>query len=616
MSDDNKNNNTSEAAGDSAVPESGITDPRDSDVLCGRGGAALRHPGNQTYRRLVNLNKGLYITCLKTEKLKISRSIVAAIREQNGRFLEKDPKQQNCWFDIGDKKAVEKTSQALREGQPRLRKKIVEMGGGVAGTAAFMEAQYGHTGLYNPEQVGLTSANNLGGGPVSDSQNAAVIAQRNMLRQQDITSMQPPSMGSLSSSSQRGDMHPDRLMQRLSLSDVSGLTSTSASPAMESRGMAQRMHRMRNSHNMNNHLGIQESQHSVMSDFSLYGGTVHSFSTASGQYEPNNLNPLSAPLNNDSLSTLQMETSFRKSLAGLASLPQNSGHFSSGGIDNFSLHSMDMSGHTPIPVSSINGTAGFSIGSVASGSTSNSRGGGGGDKMMGPMDRRRVFAKMKYDRPPSDRRPKASSSSSQMPAASGHSNSDGMQEFNMLESSGSIFSNFSSFDVSNHAATSQTTTDMASRQQQLQQQQAQQQQQQSQQSQQQQPHSQQQSHRPRDTYVPPKPIVETAKVIDHSRMNAYSDVMGAGSRHSIMSGLSRISDTSIDHSIFSDLSRKIGNVSTRSLAMSEISTMDIAERDNESTASTRNLGGGAATFHLAPSVIDEAKNDPPLEFQY
>ena len=25
-----------------------ISDPRETDVLCGRGGAALRHPGNQT----------------------------------------------------------------------------------------------------------------------------------------------------------------------------------------------------------------------------------------------------------------------------------------------------------------------------------------------------------------------------------------------------------------------------------------------------------------------------------------------------------------------------------------------------------------------------------------
>jgi len=104
-----------------------IADPRETDVLCGRGGAALRHAGNQTYRRLVNLNKGLYITCMKTEKLKISRSIVAAIREQKGRFLERDAKK-GVWFDIGDKKAVEKTSQALREGQPKLRKEMVARG--------------------------------------------------------------------------------------------------------------------------------------------------------------------------------------------------------------------------------------------------------------------------------------------------------------------------------------------------------------------------------------------------------------------------------------------------------------------------------------------------------
>ena len=119
-----------------------IHDPRENDVLCGRGGAALRHPGNQTYRRLVNLNKGLYSTCLKTEKLKISRSIVAAIREQQGRFLEKAPNREEAWLDIGDKKAVEKTSQALREGQPKLRQKIAEMGGAGAAVDPFELSSY------------------------------------------------------------------------------------------------------------------------------------------------------------------------------------------------------------------------------------------------------------------------------------------------------------------------------------------------------------------------------------------------------------------------------------------------------------------------------------------
>ena len=30
------------------------------------------------------------------------------------------------WYDIGEKKAVEKTCQALREGQPQLRQQMVE----------------------------------------------------------------------------------------------------------------------------------------------------------------------------------------------------------------------------------------------------------------------------------------------------------------------------------------------------------------------------------------------------------------------------------------------------------------------------------------------------------
>jgi hypothetical protein len=118
---------------------SSVTNPCDSDVLCGRGGAALRHSGNQMYRRLVNLNKGLYITCAKTEKFKISRSIVAAIREQRGRFLEKN--KDGTWCEICEKKAIDKTSQALREGQPKWRQKVVEMGG-VAGNAAIIKSQF------------------------------------------------------------------------------------------------------------------------------------------------------------------------------------------------------------------------------------------------------------------------------------------------------------------------------------------------------------------------------------------------------------------------------------------------------------------------------------------
>ena len=91
-----------EAIDQEGLPMENVSEPLDTDVLCGRGGAALRHPGNKRYRTLVALNKGLYITCLKSEKLKISKSIVAAIREQKGRFLEKN--ERGTWDDIGDKK--------------------------------------------------------------------------------------------------------------------------------------------------------------------------------------------------------------------------------------------------------------------------------------------------------------------------------------------------------------------------------------------------------------------------------------------------------------------------------------------------------------------------------
>ena len=102
-----------------------IIHPRKMDILGGRGGAVLNHPGNISYRRLISLNKELYTACLRQEKMKLSQSIVAAIQEKNGRFLERNAKL-GVWCDIGNKKAIEKTSQALREGQSKLHKQMVE----------------------------------------------------------------------------------------------------------------------------------------------------------------------------------------------------------------------------------------------------------------------------------------------------------------------------------------------------------------------------------------------------------------------------------------------------------------------------------------------------------
>ena len=57
--------------------------------------------------------------------MSISRSIVDAVRSLDppGRFLEKNP-YTGLWSDIGHRKAIEKTSQALRDGAAMLRRQL------------------------------------------------------------------------------------------------------------------------------------------------------------------------------------------------------------------------------------------------------------------------------------------------------------------------------------------------------------------------------------------------------------------------------------------------------------------------------------------------------------
>lgn len=83
---------------------------------------------------------------------------------------------------------------------------------------------------------------------------------------------------------------------------------------------------------------------------------------------------------------------------------------------------------------------------------------------------------------------------------------------------------------------------------------------------------------------------DTATAANGNRRDDYNMNMGGGgggggfgSRRSLMSGLSKISDSSDVNSIFSDLSKKIGNVSTRSIAMSEFSNIDEFSRMTTTT---------------------------------
>jgi hypothetical protein len=205
-----------------------------------------------------------------------------------------------------------------------------------------------------------------------------------------------------------------------------------------------------------------------------------------------------------------------------------------------------------------NGEAAASSAQASGSGTSAGASDSPGGKFAG-MDRRRVFAGMKYNRPPSVREPLPPGPIEGMPEK------DGMMAFNMVESSLSLHSNMSimtsgdSKPAGQNSASATGSGGTASA-----------------------------AGAPTYNSDRPRVAVETAKVVDHSsrdRERVLPDALSSGSRHSIMSGLSRISDTSsIDGSMFSDLSRKIGNVSTRSIAMSDISAIDMQEVDEEDTS--------------------------------
>jgi len=118
-----------EVSSSDAIPDSDIND---KDVLSGRGGGTNNHPGNKEFRSLVDRYREEYVLSKKWAKREIARNIVASIRSNGGRFLKKEGSE---WRDIGDQKAREKTSQALREGlAAKMRAAYAESSGASAST--------------------------------------------------------------------------------------------------------------------------------------------------------------------------------------------------------------------------------------------------------------------------------------------------------------------------------------------------------------------------------------------------------------------------------------------------------------------------------------------------
>jgi hypothetical protein len=183
-----------------AASEEGTSIFADNDVLSGRGGGTNVHPGNRNFRDLINLHRRAYLKARKNDKPAISRAIVRSVREAVGRFLKKDEKS-GLWFEIGDDAAREKTSQALRQRAPEMRKLLFDtereearaaaeehlrqqrmlmgMGGGMPGNMPPGMNMPGN-GMYpNPALMAMANKNNMnmpqGQDPYSQMFSAAIL---------------------------------------------------------------------------------------------------------------------------------------------------------------------------------------------------------------------------------------------------------------------------------------------------------------------------------------------------------------------------------------------------------------------------------------------------------
>jgi len=96
----------------------------ENDVLFGRGSGYSQHIGNRRFRDLCEERKTRYnATIERSIKVDIAQEIVTCVHSRGGRFLKlKDSGgavdyviENGVWYEVGDKEAMEKTKQALRQ---------------------------------------------------------------------------------------------------------------------------------------------------------------------------------------------------------------------------------------------------------------------------------------------------------------------------------------------------------------------------------------------------------------------------------------------------------------------------------------------------------------------
>jgi len=125
----------------------GIKDPAKNDILCGRGGGCVHlHPGNETFRTLVDKHKPMFLNAQsKKEKREITDLTFQEIKKYAGSFLKREGSS-GLWVPVSDDRAREKTAQALRENAPKIREDVQkEKDSLIMNTIQEMKVKVAHT---------------------------------------------------------------------------------------------------------------------------------------------------------------------------------------------------------------------------------------------------------------------------------------------------------------------------------------------------------------------------------------------------------------------------------------------------------------------------------------
>jgi len=109
--DKNKRSNLAEKQKESIYPT-------DKDVVFGRGGRANNHIGNINYLRELKKLKATYGNMHKSGKSSVSQMVLDIVHREGGRFLKQE-ETTGLWYEVPDRLAKKKASQALREAVKR-----------------------------------------------------------------------------------------------------------------------------------------------------------------------------------------------------------------------------------------------------------------------------------------------------------------------------------------------------------------------------------------------------------------------------------------------------------------------------------------------------------------